>query len=453
MFNLHDVPMEDPTFSIKKSDIRVLKHQESSFVSFTSRIVETIGNSRQDTTKLLIELQDGHQVESVIIRHRYYSTLCVSSQIGCAMGCKFCATGTMGIIGDLTAGEIIEQYVMANSITPIRNVVFMGMGEPLNNYENVKAAISSLIDPGSVFSLSPRHVTVSTVGVTKNMYKLTDDLPYINLALSLHAPDQETRLKIVPTAGANSIEALMGGVDNHIHHSKKSHKHGRKLTVMMEYILIRDVNDTIWHAHALGKLLYERRNDILLNLIPYNPTAAGESEGYQQPVNAQIDAFFAVLTRDEYGYNLFTRLRHEMGQDVDAACGQLAVSRQGGTNKDNAQKNSGKGGPAGDIEDFQKPSSSLTSSSSSGLVLTYFYDMLGGITRMIGTEDNVERIDDNATNQIRGKATQNAQGTRSNASWKLGRTDGKAVVAASALFTGIVLASVVVYRATKMYKA
>ena len=292
LFRLQDVPMEDTTFSIKRSDIRVLKDEGSDFTSFTSKVVETIGNSRQDTTKLLIELQDGHQVESVIIRHRHYSTLCVSSQIGCGMGCKFCATGTMGIIGDLTAGEIIEQYVIANSITPIRNVVFMGMGEPLNNYENVRAAISSLIDPGSVFSLSPRHITVSTVGVIKYMYKLTEDLPSVNLALSLHAPDQETRLKIVPTAGANKIDTLMNGIDNHIKNSKKNHKlKTRKLTVMMEYILIKDVNDTTWHAHALGKLLHKRKNDILLNLIPYNPTAAGESEGYKQPESLQINAF------------------------------------------------------------------------------------------------------------------------------------------------------------------
>ncbi len=153
------------------------------------------------------------------------------------------------------------------------------MGEPLNNYDNVRAAVASLIDPGGVFALSPRHVTVSTVGVTKNMYRLTADLPAVNLALSLHAPDQDTRLKIVPTAGANKIEQLMDGIDNHVSYSKRTHKHGRKLTVMMEYILIKDVNDTIWHAHELGKLLHKRRNDVLLNLIPYNPTAAGESEG------------------------------------------------------------------------------------------------------------------------------------------------------------------------------
>ena len=446
LFNLKDVPMEDSTFSVKKSDIRVLKAEESPFVAFTSRIVETVGNSRQDTTKLLIELQDGHQIESVIIRHQHYSTLCVSSQIGCAMGCKFCATGTMGIIGDLTAGEIIEQYVMANTITPIRNVVFMGMGEPLNNYENVKAAISCLIDPGSVFSLSPRHVTVSTVGVIKNMYKLTKDLPYVNLALSLHAPDQETRLKIVPTAGANKIETLMDGVDNHIRNSKRSHKHGRKLTVMMEYILIKDVNDTIWHAHALGKLLHERKKDILLNLIPYNPTAAGDSEGYLQPENTQIDAFFGVLTKDEFGYNLFTRLRHEMGQDVDAACGQLAVSRQ------DTSKNPG----ARDIEDFNKISSP---SSSGGYIMTYFHDVLGGLMKMVDTRDNPTENDEDTALNGKEKRNERGSGVSSDSMSRTAQTDGTdgtdgtTMVAASAVLTGFLLASIVVYRAAKTYRA
>jgi tRNA A37 methylthiotransferase MiaB len=113
---------------------------------FTTKVIERSESSRGDTTKLLVELQDGHRVETVIMRHRGHATVCISSQIGCQMGCRFCATGTMGIIGDLTAGEILEQLVWANSVTRIRNVVFMGMGEPLNNYENVKKAVLFMID-------------------------------------------------------------------------------------------------------------------------------------------------------------------------------------------------------------------------------------------------------------------------------------------------------------------
>eukprot|EP01035_Chromulina_nebulosa_P017071 gene17071-22583_t len=131
------------------------------------------------------------------------------------MGCKFCATGTMGIIGDLTSAEILEQLSHANEVSKIRNVVFMGMGEPLQNYDNVKNAVLFMID-NQRYALSPRHVTVSTVGVVKNMYRLTEDIPSVNLALSLHAPNQQTRLKIVPTASAHKIDKLMAAIDNHI---------------------------------------------------------------------------------------------------------------------------------------------------------------------------------------------------------------------------------------------
>jgi adenine C2-methylase RlmN of 23S rRNA A2503 and tRNA A37 len=116
------------------------------FVKFTVRVTEKIEAAKGDTTKLLIALQDGHQIEAVVIRHMHHATVCVSSQIGCQMGCRFCATGTMGIIGDLTAGEIVEQLVLADMVTRIRNVVFMGMGEPLNNYDNVKLAVQFMID-------------------------------------------------------------------------------------------------------------------------------------------------------------------------------------------------------------------------------------------------------------------------------------------------------------------
>jgi adenine C2-methylase RlmN of 23S rRNA A2503 and tRNA A37 len=171
--SIEDIPMNSNAMSISYADEKVVK--SAGFKLFTSKIVERIESSDDSTTKLLLELQDGHRIESVIIRHRHYATLCVSSQIGCAMGCKFCATGTMGIIGDLTAGEIIEQFVIANDITKIRNVVFMGMGEPLNNYENVKMAVSFLVD-SERYALSPRHVTVSTVGITKNMFRLSSGM-------------------------------------------------------------------------------------------------------------------------------------------------------------------------------------------------------------------------------------------------------------------------------------
>lgn len=228
----------------------------------------------------------------------------------------------MGIIGDLTAGEIIEQVIYSNNITKIRNVVFMGMGEPLNNWENVKGAVKFLID-NRTLGLSPRHVTVSTVGVVHTMKRLTVELPTVNLALSLHAPSQEIRLKIVPAAKAHKIEKVIAALDFHIQHSNSNSKKSflRATTVMIEYILIKDVNDRPEHAHELGKLLYPRRANILLNLIPYNPTDVAED--FFPPSQQDIDTFFKIVTAEEYG--IYCRVRQEMGQDIDGACGQLAL--------------------------------------------------------------------------------------------------------------------------------
>jgi hypothetical protein len=228
----------------------------------------------------------------------------------------------MGIIGDLTAGEIIEQVIYANNVTKIRNVVFMGMGEPLNNWENVRRAVEFLID-NRTLGLSPRHVTVSTVGVVHNMKRLTVELPTVNLALSLHAPNQEIRLKIVPAAKAHKFEKLMAALDFHIQNSNSNSKKLflRATTVMIEYILIKDVNDRPEHAHELGALLGPRRANILLNLIPYNPTDVAED--FFPPSQESIDAFFKVITAPEYG--IYCRVRQEMGQDIDGACGQLAL--------------------------------------------------------------------------------------------------------------------------------
>lgn len=139
---IHECPFRE--FSIPKKLIQAITGGE--FARFTTKIVDRIDNARGDTSKLLIELQDGHRIETVIIRHPGHTTVCVSSQVGCQMGCRFCATGTMGIIGDLNAGEILEQVIQANIITPVRNVVMMGMGEPLKNYENVKLAVQFMID-------------------------------------------------------------------------------------------------------------------------------------------------------------------------------------------------------------------------------------------------------------------------------------------------------------------
>ena len=343
------------SWSVPRETVATLS---KTFVQFTTKVIQIQESARGDTTKLLVQLQDGHLVETVIMQHHHYRTVCISSQIGCKMGCKFCATGTMGIIGNLTVGEIIEQVVHANNVKKIRNVVFMGMGEPLNNFEAVKSAVEFLIDT-RLFSLSPRHVTVSTVGVIKNMRRLTEELPQVSLALSLHAPNQEVRLKIVPSAAAHKFEALLAELDYRISSwnsnkgagklientdgvedeeeqsstkfTSRFKKHVNNAGIMIEYILIKDINDLPEHAEELGAVLKSRREELLLNLIPYNPTDIAED--FQPPSTESVDRFVSILTSEKY--RIHTRVRHEKGQDIDGACGQLVVQ----TNKNSTKKN------------------------------------------------------------------------------------------------------------------
>ncbi|KAJ0405573.1 hypothetical protein P43SY_009622 [Pythium insidiosum] len=290
---------------------------EENFAHFTTTIV-TQQRSSDGTVKLLLRLQDGHEIEAVVMKHKGRNTLCVSSQVGCQMGCTFCATGTMGIIADLLSGEILEQLAHANQVAPIRNVVFMGMGEPLNNYDAVLATIRAMT---SVFGLAPKHITLSTVGVIHRIRQLTKDAPLVRLALSLHAPSQELRSEIVPTSKAYPLDKLMEAIDEHL-----ALKEGR--LVMIEYCMLDGVNDSIETAHVLGKLLEGR--SVHVNLIPYNTTEVGAQ--FRSPSKEQIRAFHAVL-RDPY--NLKVTVRENHGNDIDGACGQLALkNKQNDTPKD-----------------------------------------------------------------------------------------------------------------------
>ena len=196
---------------------------------FTTKVTGSSVSSDGETVKLLVQLQDGLSVEAVIMTYPGYAgsssssssddsvgnqraTVCVSCEVGCQMGCTFCATGTMGLIAELTPGEIVEQLVHARAVKAVRNVVFMGMGEPLNNYNAVAAAIRLMIHP-QVFALKQRSITVSTVGVTHRLASLARDLPGVSLALSLHAPNQQLRRLIVPSAQAFKLDKLMAAVD------------------------------------------------------------------------------------------------------------------------------------------------------------------------------------------------------------------------------------------------
>ena len=208
------------------------------FVTVTSRVQHSVTSGDQMTTKFMVELWDGQVVESVLMRYakkgQGRASLCVSSQCGCAMGCTFCATGTMGLSGNLTSAEILEQLIHANAILAkeypkrlvenqgsgkkldlVRNVVFMGMGEPLDNYDNVVTACRAMMDRRR-WNLAHGHVTVSTVGLISQIRKLTRELPEVSLALSLHAPNQDLRTSIVPTATRYPIERLIDAIDDHM---------------------------------------------------------------------------------------------------------------------------------------------------------------------------------------------------------------------------------------------
>ncbi|XP_071726241.1 uncharacterized protein [Rutidosis leptorrhynchoides] len=275
------------------------------------------------TTKLLIKLQNGASVEAVIMRYdsslgKYggkprsggpRSTLCISSQVGCKMGCTFCATGTMGFKSNLSSGEIVEQLVHASRLSPIRNIVFMGMGEPLNNYTSLVEAIRVMT--ACPFQISPKKITVSTVGIIHAINKFHGDLPNLNLAVSLHAPLQEIRCKIMPAARAFPLEKLMNSLAEY---QKKSQQ-----KIFIEYIMLDGVNDEEQHAHKLGELL--ETFEVVVNLIPFNPI--GTLSQFGTSGDEKVTKFQNILRNT---YNIRTTVRKQMGQDISGACGQLVIS-------------------------------------------------------------------------------------------------------------------------------
>jgi len=305
------------------------------FCDGNTEVTEWLPNSAAGTGgKLEVRLHDGLRVETVIIEHqddraagargraRRRSTVCVSSQVGCKMGCTFCSTGTMGLLAHLTAGEIAEQVAHAkrycSADAPLRNVVFMGMGEPLDNYDNVLAALRTMNDQAA-FRLAYKNITMSTVGVVGRIDQLAEDCPDVNLALSLHAPTQELRLKIVPSGGAFPIDDIVGAIDRY------AAKTGRK--VMLEYILIDGVNASQGVAHELGRLCEGRR--VTVNIIPYNPTDIGEEHGFRTPSDETAVAFQHTVIQylDADGKKIYVTLRRSSanGRSVEGACGQLVL--------------------------------------------------------------------------------------------------------------------------------
>lgn len=278
------------------------------FDSLAPHMVQT---ATDGTVKTAWKLHDGEIVESVLIPGNQKFTVCVSSQVGCKLGCKFCATGTLGFKRNLTAGEIFGQVVAAKKAAEeqgltLSNIVFMGMGEPLLNYENVMTAIDRLTaDDG--LAMSPYRITVSTAGIPDKIRQLADDGVRFNLAVSLHSAKEMTRSSLMPVNKAWSLKDIAESLKYFVE------KTGTRPT--FEYLLLKDVNDRPDDAKALA--LYCRQFPIKINIIEYNNV---EGSGFSHSPEKNRDEFVKYLEN----CNMVVNVRRSKGKDIDAACGQLA---------------------------------------------------------------------------------------------------------------------------------
>lgn len=270
--------------------------------------------SEDGTIKFLFRLQDGHMIETVLMRFSYGLSVCVTTQVGCNIGCSFCASGILKKNRDLSSGEIVEQIMNvqhhldeAGKKERVSHVVVMGIGEPFDNFDNLMAFLRVINDQKGL-SIGARHITVSTSGLANKIYDFADAGLQVNLAVSLHAPNDELRTRIMKINRAFPLEKLMKAIDYYLKETN------RRIT--FEYILLRDVNDHKKEAEQLAKWLGHIRHLSYVNLIPYNPV---DDYSYQRSEPESIKAFYETLKKNRI--NCGVRLEH--GTDIDAACGQL----------------------------------------------------------------------------------------------------------------------------------
>jgi 23S rRNA (adenine2503-C2)-methyltransferase len=265
------------------------------------------------TRKTLWRLHDGALVESVVMRYPDRVTMCISSQAGCGMACPFCATGQAGLTRNLSTAEIVEQVVVGGR-GEIDNIVFMGMGEPLANYNALVRALRRITEPSpSGLGIGQRHLTVSTVGLVPAMDRLAAEGLQVTLAVSLHAPDDELRDTLVPVNTRWNVAEVLGAAWRYVAAT------GRRVSI--EYALIRDINDQAQRAHLLGQLLKGRL--VHVNLIPLNPTPGSKWTASRPEDEAE---FVRVLR----SYGVATTVRDTRGREIDGACGQLAATSVSG---------------------------------------------------------------------------------------------------------------------------
>ena len=295
----------DSMSNIKKETIQELKE------SYNFSEIEIIAKKEgKDVVKYLFNLEDNNKVEAVLMKHDYGNSLCVSSQVGCNMGCAFCESGRLKKVRNLEVHEMVLQILKIEEDLNIRisHVVLMGIGEPFDNYENIIKFIS-IINEGKGIDIGARHITVSTCGVVPKIKEFIKDGKQINLAISLHAPNNEIRNKIMKINKAYPIEELIDVIKEYIKETNRR--------VTFEYILLDGVNDSIECALELSKLL--KGMNCYVNLIPYNETSHLE---FKKSKKEQIMKFYDILKKNKINVTI----RKEFGANVDAACGQLRAN-------------------------------------------------------------------------------------------------------------------------------
>ncbi|MGD8290708.1 MAG: 23S rRNA (adenine(2503)-C(2))-methyltransferase RlmN [Desulfobacterales bacterium] len=301
------------SFDVMTDISKDIRMQLSQHFVIERLMAETIETSRDGSRKYLYKLSDGKYIESVLIPEKDHYTLCVSSQVGCAQGCRFCLTAAGGFERNLSRGEMIAQVRDVKKDLGdekrLTNIVFMGMGEPLANYKRLVSAIGVLTDNDAGLRFASRRITVSTAGLVPYMPALSRDTR-VNLAVSLNATDNQTRDRLMPINRKYPLEILMEACRQYLPAP------GRRIT--FEYILIKGINDTIEDAKRLVKLLRPIRCKV--NLIPFNPH---EGCAFERPAEMTIQAFYDIL----FAKNYTVIIRRSKGEDISAACGQLKARR------------------------------------------------------------------------------------------------------------------------------
>ena len=302
----------DAMSNINKS---LLERLQNDFDTYVPTIAERFESKIDETIKYLIKLHDGNIIETVLMKYKYGYTLCISSQVGCNMGCKFCASTLAGLKRNLSIYELLWQvYAVDNDLVDhnkqkISHIVIMGTGEPLNNLDNIISFLNIINDKDGK-NLSIRNITISTCGIIESIDKLsTYDLP-ITLALSLHAPDNDIRKKIMPIANKYDIDDVIVAMANYYKKIKRN--------ITFEYILIDGINDSIDDANILSKLLLTHldKSNFNINLIPINEI---KESIFKRPKKDKVLSFASTLTK----HNINNTIRRELGSDISGSCGQL----------------------------------------------------------------------------------------------------------------------------------